>query len=76
MIQMTHADIIAKLGGAKPVAEFLGISNPNTVTYWCRAQEGRSIPWKHWARLVTMPGAKEAGVTLEVLATPAAAEAA
>lgn len=65
---MTHADIIAKLGGPKPVADWLGISTPNTVTYWGRAQEGRSIPSRHWARLVTMPGAADAGITTDLLA--------
>ena len=51
---MTHSDIIARLGGPKTVADFLGIANPNTVTYWGRWQEGRAIPARHWGALATM----------------------
>jgi hypothetical protein len=67
---MTHAEIIAALGGAKAVADALGIKNPNTVLYWTR--EGRRIPSHWWAALCGLEGASDHGVTLERLALGAA----
>lgn len=63
---MQHADVIARLGGPRKVADALGIESANTVLYWGR--QGRHIPAKFWLAITTMPGAADAGITLEALA--------
>ena len=65
--RMTHADIIARLGGHRPVAAALGIGSENTVLYWTRP--GRRIPPSYWTGIAAMAAEKGVAVSIETLAT-------
>jgi hypothetical protein len=61
-----HAKVIAKLGGARVVAEKLGIGNPNTVFYWTRP--GRRIPAKFWHKIAELSAEAESPISIDQLA--------
>ena len=65
---MNHADAITALGGPAVVARGLG-QMTNTVVHWKRRG---SIPAAFWRRVAELPGAADAGVTIEELDPTAA----